>query len=110
MSRGNYGGTVISEITTGGNGTVQDGIMEIQQRISKLESNTDVQSRATGSIMGGRNEQAALGSRNNNPYNDYLARAVMVKRINSQATTNSYDIDEPEPSTIAINGANFTVL
>ena len=33
-SRGNDGGTVISEITTGGNGTVQDNIRTIEQRIS----------------------------------------------------------------------------
>ena len=71
--------------------------------------------------MGGRNDQAALRSRNNNQYNDRLVRAVNFKRINSQVTTKYYDIDEPEPGTIAINeldtnadmcciGENFTVL
>ena len=55
MSRGNDGGTTTSEITTGGNGLVQDKIMTIQQKISSIDPNTDGQSRATGSIMGGRN-------------------------------------------------------
>ena len=55
---------------------VQDGISTIQQRISKIESNTDGQSIATGSIMGGRNDQAALRLRNNNQSNDRLVRAV----------------------------------
>ena len=32
-----------------------------------------------------------------------MVRAVKVKRINSQVTTNSYGIDEPEPGTISIN-------
>ena len=79
------------EITTGG---VQDNIRSIQQRISAIESNTgDGQSRAPGSIMGGRNEQANMRSRNNG--NDHSVQAVNVKRINSQVTTGGYDIEEP---------------
>ena len=48
-------------------------------------------------------------------------RAVKVRMINSQVTTNGYDIDEPEPGTIAVNeidtnadtcclGAKLTIL
>ena len=47
--------------------------------------------------------------------------SVKDKRIKSQVTTNGYDIDDPEPGTIAINkidkntdtcclGENFTLL
>ena len=60
----NDGGNVISEITTGGKSMVQEYIRKIQQRISAIESNADVQSRAMGSIMGGKNEQAVLRLRN----------------------------------------------
>ena len=57
-SRGNDYKTVVRKITTGG---VQDDIRSTQQRISAIESNTgDGQSRASGSITGGRNEQANL--------------------------------------------------
>ena len=63
ISRRNENKTVVSQITTG---RVQDDIRLIQQRISAIESNTgDGQSRASGSIMGGRNEQENLISRNN---------------------------------------------
>ena len=58
MSRGNDGGTTTSEITTGGNGLVQDNIRTIQQIISAIDSNGYGQSKATGSIMVGRNKQA----------------------------------------------------
>ena len=55
-SRGNDNMALVSKITTGG---VQDDIRSIQKRISEIESNTgDGQSRASVSIMGGRNEQA----------------------------------------------------
>ena len=48
-------------------------------------------------------------------------RTVKVKRINSQVTTSGYNIDHPDPGTIAVNeldtsgetcclGAIFTVL
>ena len=71
--------------------------------------------------MGGRNEQATLISRNNNQSSERFVRAVKVKMINSQFTTNGYDIDEPEPGTIAVNeidtnadtcclGAKLTIL
>ena len=71
--------------------------------------------------MGGRNEQADLRSRNNNQSNDCSVRAVKVKRINSQVTSNGYNINDTEPGTMSINeidtnadkcclGANFTVL
>ena len=87
-SRGNDDKTVVSEITTGG---VQDDIRSIQQRISEIELNTeDGQYRASGSIMGGRNEQANLRSRNNG--NDRSLREVNVKSINARATTGGYDI------------------
>ena len=60
-SRGNENKTVVSKITTGG---VQDDIRSIRQRISQIESNTeDGQSRASGSIIGGRNEQDNMISR-----------------------------------------------
>ena len=70
-----------------------------------------------GSIMGGRNEQAALRSINT----DRSVRAVNFKRSNSQVKINSYNIDELEPSVIAVNelntntdtcclGETFTVL
>ena len=42
-SRGNDGSTVISEITTGVNGSVQDNIRTIQQIISAIYSINDVQ-------------------------------------------------------------------
>ena len=52
-SSGNYNRTVVSKIKTGG---VQDDIKLIQQRMSAIESNTgDGKSRASVSIMGGRN-------------------------------------------------------
>ena len=92
-SRRNYGGTLINEITPGGNSIEQDSIRTIQQRIPAIESNADGQLIATGSIMGGRNEQADLISRNNNQCNDGLVRSVKVKRVNSQVTTNGYYID-----------------
>ena len=71
--------------------------------------------------MGGRDEQADLSSRNNNQSEYCLVRAVKIDSINSQVTTNVYDIDEPDPGTIAVNeldmnsdkcylGANFTVF
>ena len=102
-SRVNDCGTVISEITTGGNGTVQYNNRTIQQRISVIESNADVKSRATVYIIGGRNEQADLRSINNNHSNDRSVHAVNVKIINSQVTMNSYNIDDPDPGTIAVN-------
>ena len=116
-SRGNNDKIVVSEITTGG---VQDNIRSIQQRISAIESNTgDGQSRASGSIIGGRNEQANMRSSNNG--NDRSVLAVNVKRIKTQVTTGGYDIKEPEPGNISVNeidtnsdtccfGSNFTVL
>ena len=53
MSHGNDNKTVVRKITTGG---VQDNIRSIQKRIPAIELNTgDIQSRASGSIMGGRN-------------------------------------------------------
>ena len=116
-SHGNDNKTVVIKITTGG---VQDDIRSIQQIISGIESNTgDVKSRASGSIMGGRNEQANMRSRNNG--NDCSVRAVNVKRINAQITTGSYDIEDPEPGNISVNDidtnadtccldSNFTVL
>ena len=120
-SRVNDCGTVISEISTGGNGTVQYNNRTIQQRISVIESNVDVQSRATVYIIGGRNEQADLRSINNNHSNDRSVRAVRDKRLNSQVTKNGYDIDELEHGTISVNklntnadtcfrGANLAVL
>ena len=99
---------------------MQDNIRSIQQRISAIESNTgDGQSRTSGLIMGGRNEQANMRSRNN--INDHSVRAVNVKRINAQVTTGNYDIEEPEPGKISVNeldtnadkcflGSNFMVL
>ena len=71
--------------------------------------------------MGGRNEQADLISRNNNHSNACLVHAVKVKRINSQVTSNGYNIDDLKPGTIAVNNlnanadtcclvSNFTVL
>ena len=42
-SHGNDGGTVISEIKTGGNSKVQDNIRRIQHIISTIEYNTDNQ-------------------------------------------------------------------
>ena len=73
---------------------MQDDIRSIQQRISAIESNTgDGKSRASGSIMGGSNEQANMRSRNIG--NDRSVQAVNVKRINSQVTTGGYDIEEP---------------
>ena len=108
-------------MTTGGNGTVQDNIRTIQQRISVIDSNGYGQSKATGFIMGVINEQSALISRNNNHSNEFSVRALKVKRINSYVTTNGYDIDDPEPGNVSVNeldanadmcclGANFTVL
>ena len=94
---------------------MQDDIRSIQQRISAIESNTrDGKYRASESIMGGRNEQANLRSRNS-------VRAVNGKRINAQVTTGGYDIEEPEPGNISVSdldmnsdtcclGSNFTVL
>ena len=71
--------------------------------------------------MGGRNEQTYFTLINNNQSNDSLVRAVKVKTINSQVTTDGYNIDESEPGTIAANeidkhaytcclGKNVTVL
>ena len=94
--------------------------MLIQQRISSIELNTgDGQSRESGSIMGDRNEQANIRSRNNG--NDCSVQAVNVKRINAHITTGSYDIEDPEPKNISVNelgmnadtcclGSNFRVL
>ena len=116
-SRGNDDKTVVRKITTDG---LQDNSRSIQHRISEIESNTgDGQSRASGSIMGGRNEQANMISKNNSNYRS--VRAVNAKRINSQVTTGSYDIESPEPGNISdirldMNadtcclGSNFTVL
>ena len=82
---------------------VQYDIRKIQLKISEVESNTDGQSRATGSIMGGFNEQSALRLRNNNQYNDRSVCVVKFKRNNSKVTTNDYNINEQEPVTIAVN-------
>ena len=106
ISRGNNGGAIISQIRTEGNGMVQDNIRKIHQRISSIESNTYVQSRATGSIMGGRNEKAALISRNNNQYNNCLVGTVKVNIMNNQVTTIGYNIDDPGPGTISVNELN----
>ena len=63
ISRGDDDRTVVSEITTG---CVQDNSKSIQQIISSTESNTGYgQSRASGSIMGCRNEQANMIPREN---------------------------------------------
>ena len=62
-SHGNENKTIVSKIATG---SVQDDIRSIQQRTSEIESNTgDGKSRASGSIIGGRNEQANMRSRGN---------------------------------------------
>ena len=54
ISRGNDDRTVVSKITTVG---VQDEIRPIQRKIPAIELNTgDGQSRASGSITGGRNK------------------------------------------------------
>ena len=82
---------------TGGNGLVQDEIRMIQQRISTIEYNMDGQLRATVDIMGGRNEQEYFRYRNNNQSNYHSVCAVKFKRINSQVTTNGYDIGDLEP-------------
>ena len=99
---------------------MQDNIRSIQQRMSAIELNTgDGQSRASGSIMGGRNEQANMRSRENG--NDCPLQAVNVKRIIAQVTTGGCDIEEPEPGNISVNdldtnadtcclSSNFTVL
>ena len=116
-SRGNENKTVVSKITTGG---VQDDIRSIRQRISQIESNTeDGQSRASGLIIGGRNEQENMISRQNG--NDCSVQAVNVKRINAQVTTGGYDIEDTKPGNISVNeldtnsdtcclGSNLTVL
>ena len=73
---------------------MQDDIRSIQQIMSAIELNTvNGQSRASVLIMGGRNEQANMRSRNIG--NDRSVQAVNVKRINSQVTTGGYDIEEP---------------
>ena len=78
-SCGNDNKTVVREITTGG---VQDNTRSIQQIISAFESNTGyAKSRVSGSIMGGRNEQSNMRSRENG--NDSSVRAVNFKRINA---------------------------
>ena len=99
---------------------MQEDVRSIQQRISGIDSNTgDGQSRASGSIIGGRNEQANMRSRGNG--NDRSVRAMNFKRINAQITTDSYDIEEQEPGNISVNdldtnadtcclGSNFKVL
>ena len=99
---------------------MQENIISIQERISEIESNTGYgQHRASGSIMGGRNERENLISGNNS--NDCSAKAVKLKRINAQVTTGGYDIEEPQPGKISVNeldtnadtcclGSNFTVL
>ena len=116
-SRRNDDKTVVRKTTTGG---VQEYIRSIEKRISAIELNTgDGQSRASGSIMGGRNKQEKMRSRNNG--NDRSVRAVNVKRIYAQVTTGGYDIEDPEPGNISVNeldtnadtcclGSNFTVL
>ena len=92
----------------------------IQQRISAIELNTgDGKSRASGSIMGGKNEQGNTRSMNNG--NDCSVQAVNVKRINAHVTTGGSGIEEPKPRNISVNGldtnddtccldSNFTVL
>ena len=99
---------------------MQDNTRSIQQIISAFESNTGyAKSRVSGSIMGGRNEQSNMRSRENG--NDFSVQAVNSKRINAQITTGSYDIEDPEPGNISVNeldtnadtcclGSNFTVL
>ena len=99
---------------------MQDDIRFIQKRVSAIESNTgDVQSRSSGSIIGGRNKKSNLRSRNNG--NDRSVQEVNVKNINAQVATGGYDIEDPEPGNISINeldknadtcciGSNFTVL
>ena len=88
ISRGDDDRTVVSEITTG---CVQDNSKSIQQIISSTESNTGYgQSMASGLIMGGRNKQANLRSRNNG--NDLSVLAVNIKNINAEVTTGGYDI------------------
>ena len=86
---------------------IKDDIRTIQQRISSIESNSGSKSRATGSIVRGKNEKAALISRNNNHSNECSVCAVKFTRINSQVTTNSYNIDEIQPGTIAVNNLNM---
>ena len=73
---------------------MQDDIRSIQQRIPAIESITgDGKARASGLIMGGRNEKANMRSRENG--NDRSVKAVNLKRINAQVTTGGYDIEEP---------------
>ena len=73
----------------------------------------------SGLIIGGRNKQENMISRNNG--NDCSVKAVNVKNINAQVTTGGYDIEYPEPGNISVNeldtnadtcclGSNFTVL
>ena len=116
-SRGNGNKKVVRKITTSG---VQEDIRSIHRRISAIESNpVDGQYRVSGSIMGGRNKQANMRSRENG--NDRSVQAVNVKRINAQVTTGGYYIEGPEPGNIFVNeldtdadtcclGSNFTVL
>ena len=77
---------------------MQDNTRSIQQIISAFESNTGyAKSRVSGSIMGGRNEQSNMRSRENG--NDFPVQAVNSKRINAQITTGSYDIEIQNPET-----------
>ena len=116
-SRGNDNKTLVIKIRTGG---VQNDITSIQQKISAIELNTgDGKSRVLGSIMGVRNEQANMISRNNS--NDRSVQMVNIKSINAQVTTGGYDIEDTEPGNISVNeldtnadicclGSNFKLL
>lgn len=79
--------TVISEITTG-NLTVKDELKSMKHRISAMESIAG--SNTVGdSVMGGRNEQASLRSRNTTLTNIRSINSLRVIKISSSVTSNS---------------------
>ena len=112
--------SVISEVTTNsqvGKG-LQGQLRSLQHRISTMESQTQSTS-IPGSIMGGRNEQANIRSRNNNNNNRSINTMKVV--ISAQRRRNDIDISQPDAGMESFNeldsnadtcclGSNFIVI
>ena len=117
--------TIISEISVGVKTTaLQDHLREFGRQIQELDtavadtrSTTPIEA---GTVMGGRNDQASIRSRNPTGGNRTV-RAVKVMRISSNVSSAYHSLGEPLPGTSAVNemdsnadtcclGSNFIVL
>ena len=112
--------SVISEITTTNqaDNDLHGQLLSLQHRISTMESQSQ-SGMVPGSIMGGRNEQANIRSRNSN--NDNRSIRAMKLVISTQKSYSEVHLSQPSAGTMSYNeldsnadtcclGSNFTVI